>query len=105
MDAFVGELWLLMVIYASVAVVAAQLLWLNSAPVLPVQTVAATHLLNPAFSILFAYWLVDEIPSGLEWAVMGVVALGMLVTRLPAARYGREPSQPSVLGLGLAGTH
>jgi len=105
MDAFTGELWGLMVVYAGVAVVGAQLLWLNATRALPVRTVAGSQLLNPVFSILFAYLLLGEIPSPLQWLVMVIIAAGMLVPRLPVWEQTMRESGPSMVGAGLVGTH
>lgn len=80
--AFVGELWLVMVAYAALAVVAAQLLWLRATAVLPVKTIANSQLLNPAMSLLFAFLLLGEIPNAQQGAVMVIVVTGMLLPRL-----------------------
>ena len=105
MDAFAGELWILMVIYAGFAVVAAQLFWLKATRVLPVKTVANSQLLNPGFSILFAYLLLHEVPSALEWTVMGVILVGMLIPKLGVWERGRQEVRPVALGAGLVGMH
>lgn len=103
-DAFAGEVWVLMVIYAGVAVVAAQLSWLKATRVLPVETVANSQLLNPAISILFAYALLGETPTGLEWLTMGIVAAGTIVPLLFIhGRSSRE--RPMFLAGGMVGTH
>lgn len=105
-EAFAGDLWLLMVAYAAVAVVAAQLAWLHAAPVLPTQTVANSQLVNPGFSLLFAYLLLNEVPTLLEWTVMGVILVGMLVPRLVDWIHVRqETGHRWVFGAGLVGTH
>jgi drug/metabolite transporter (DMT)-like permease len=105
-DAFAGDLWLLMMAYAAVAVVAAQLAWLNAAPVLPAQTVANSQLLNPGFSLLFAYLLLHEVPTALEGTVMGVILVGMLIPRAVDWIHARQDATPRwVFGAGLVGTH
>ena len=77
--AFAGDLWILMLFYSGVAIVAAQLLWLRAVRVLPVQTIANTQLLNPLFSLMFAFLLLGETPSAGQGLAIGVVALGMAV--------------------------
>ena len=105
-DAFQGELWALMLVYASVAVVAAQLFWLNSAPVLSTQVVANSQLLNPGVSILFAYLLLSEVPTLSQWFVMGVVLVGMLIPKIIDWEYARHETRPRwTFGAGLVGTH
>ena len=105
-EAFAGDLWVLMVAYAAVAVVAAQLAWLHSPPVLPAQTVANSQLLNPGFSLLFAYLLLDEVPTTVQWTVIVVVLIGMLIPRIAAWQPAHHPTAPRwVFGAGLVGTH
>jgi drug/metabolite transporter (DMT)-like permease len=103
-DAFVGELWILMIVYAGVAVVAAQLFWLRATPVLPAQTIANGQLLNPAFSLLFAYLLLSEVPTLAQWSVMGVILVGMLIPKLVDWEQSHRKPGPA-FGAGLAGTH
>ncbi len=105
MDAFVGELWILMVVYAGFAVVGAQLSWLKATRVLSVKTVAGSQLLNPAFSIFFAYLLLHEVPTALESMIMVVVAIGMLVPKLHLWDRDTSAASASMLGTGLVGTH
>ena len=91
--AFVGELWLVMIVYAGLAVVAAQLLWLRATMSLPVKTVANSQLLNPSMSLLFAFLLLGEVPNGQQWSVMAIVVTGMLLPRLAAVglRFAPRP--------------
>lgn len=93
-EAFTGELWALMVIYATLAVVAAQMLWIGGARALPPQTAAGFQLLNPAFTLLFAFLLLSEVPSATELLAMGVILVGMLIPRIP----GRWRTRPGVAG-------
>ena len=80
-DAFTGELWVLMVVYAGVAVVAAQVLWMTGVRSLSVQSVANLNLLNPAFTIVFAWLLLSEVPGATDWLVISIIVLGMLIPR------------------------
>ena len=105
-EAFAGELWVLMIVYAGVAVVAAQLFWLHATPALPTQTIANSQLLNPGFSLLFAFLLLNEIPTPVEWSVMGVILIGMLVPIVAdweRAHHSRRARW--VFGAGPVGTH
>lgn len=110
-EAFTGELWILMVVYSALAVVTAQVFWINGARSLSPQSVANFQLVNPAFTIMFAFLLLSEVPNGMEVLVMGVILAGMLIPRLAArwaARTGataRRAPSPMTLSpeMGLAG--
>jgi drug/metabolite transporter (DMT)-like permease len=102
-EAFSGELWILMIVYAGLAVVLAQLSWLKATSVLPVQTVANAQLVNPAFSIAFAYLLLGETPTLAEWVVVAVIVAGTLLPKLDTWEYRRRDAM--VFGPGFAGTH
>ena len=78
-EAFAGDLWILMLVYAGVAIVAAQLFWLRAVKVLPVQAIVNTQLLNPLFSLLFAFLLLGEFPTLTQALVIVIVIAGMLV--------------------------
>jgi drug/metabolite transporter (DMT)-like permease len=87
MDVVMGDLWILMVVYSVFAIVVAQILWLRATPSVPVRAVANTQMLNPVFSIFFAFVLLGEVPMSMQWIVMVVIAAGMLLPRLwPGAK-------------------
>ncbi len=87
MDAFTGDLWILMVIYSVFAIVAAQILWLRAIKTVSTKVVANSQMLNPVFSIFFAFVLLGEVPMSMQWVIMVVIAVGMLLPRLwPGAR-------------------
>ncbi len=105
-DAFDGELWVLMVLYAGLAVVAAQLFWLHATPLLPAQTIANSQLLNPGFSLLFAYILLSEVPTLVEWSVMSVILVGMWIPKVIDWEHAHYNVRSRwVFGTGLVGTH
>jgi drug/metabolite transporter (DMT)-like permease len=85
-DAFTGDLWILMVIYAAFAVVAAQWLWLKATAVLSVGIVANMQLVNPAFSLAFALILLHERPRAIDGLVVALLLIGVMIPRL-ARRY------------------
>ncbi len=99
---FSRELWLVMVVYAGLAVVAAQVFWMTATRVLPVQTVANFQLLNPVFSIAFAFILLGEVPSLLQWLVIAIIVAGTLIPRLGSARAQRQMMSGSI-DMSLAG--
>ena len=104
-DAFSGELWVLMIVYAGIAVVAAQVLWLKGTRSLPAQAIANFQLLSPALTITFAWLVLSETPSVTEWSVMGVIVVGMLIPRVvPGKARGRALPRMTVSPeMGLAG--
>lgn len=81
-EAFSGDLWLLMVLYASISIVVAQAAWLRAIRVLPVRAVANSQLLNPIFSLLFAFLLLGEVPTGSQSFVIVLVLVGMVIPRI-----------------------
>ena len=102
-EAFSGELWILMIVYALFAVVLAQLSWLKATRVLPIDTVANAQLVNPAFSIAFAYLLLNETPSSAEWLVLAIIVVATSIPKLDV--WGSRGRDVMTLGPGLAGTH
>lgn len=103
MDAFTGELWILMAVYAAFAIVAAQLLWLNAVKVLPVKSVANVQLLNPAFSIAFAFIILGEVPMPMHWLVIGIIVAGMLLPRAWHRHKHLRGAFPLNIDMGLVG--
>ena len=103
MDAFMGDLWILMLIYAAIAIVAAQTLWLGAIKTIPAKTVADVSLVNPVFSIAFAFVLLGEIPDSMQWLVISMIAAGVLLPRLwPDGQSGDRRSPLGIL-TGLVG--
>jgi drug/metabolite transporter (DMT)-like permease len=100
-DAFAGDLWVLMFVYAGVTIVAAQLFWLKATRVLPVKFVANIQLLNPAISIAFAFALLNEVPSASEWTVMAIVLVGMLLPKLIDRDHAAGRTRPMMIDTGL----
>jgi drug/metabolite transporter (DMT)-like permease len=104
-EAFTGELWSLMVVYAGLVVVAAQLFWLKATRVLPVRTIANAQLLNPAFSIFFAFVLLGEAPTRVEWVAVAVIVVGTMIPRSGYWKRERHRGRSVGLGISLVGTH
>lgn len=67
MDVFRGELWILMVLYASLAITLPQILWFFSFNKLPISVIGNISLINPIFQFTFAYLLLREIPNALQF--------------------------------------
>ncbi|MEM7305454.1 MAG: DMT family transporter [Planctomycetota bacterium] len=91
-DAFGPELWLMMTVYAAVVTVGGQLAWYRSIDTLPARDVANGSMLSPVLGILFAYLLLHEVPSSVQWAGAAIVFAGMVLTRLG----GSQPPKPSL---------
>lgn len=79
MGTFMGDLWIIMVVYALFAIVVAQVLWLRAVKTVASRAVAQVQLLNPVFSISFAFVLLGEVPMSTQWIVLGIIGLGMAV--------------------------
>ncbi len=80
-DAFTGDLWIAMTVYALVIVVIGQLAWYKALAGLPSSTVARWSMLFPFFAIFFAFALLGEIPKTVHWIAGGTILVGMLVSR------------------------
>lgn len=81
-DAFTGELWILMVIYAGIAVVISDILWLKATKRATPQMIANSILLDPFFTISMAFLFLGEIPTRLETVVFGIIILGLAITKI-----------------------
>lgn len=81
-DAFTGELWILMLIYAGVAIVISDILWLKATKHATAQMVANSILLSPFSTISMAFLFLGELPTTLEVFVFGVIVLGLAITKI-----------------------
>ncbi len=81
-DAFKGELWIVMLLYAGVGVMMSQLLWLKG--VKRVKTVIAANvtLISPIFAFFFAYLLLGDIPTITQIIALAVILCGLVIARL-----------------------
>lgn len=80
-DAFAGDLWIAMTVYALVIVVIGQIAWYKALAGLRSTTVAQWSMLFPFFAIFFAFVLLGEIPKTPQWIAGGIILVGMLVCR------------------------
>lgn len=103
MDAFMGDLWILMVVYSVFTIVAAQVLWLRAVQSVSAKVVANTQMLNPVFSIAFAFVLLGEVPMSMQWIVMTVIAVGMALPRFWPGSRSIERPQPLDIDTSLVG--
>lgn len=81
-QAFEGQLWILMIVYAGFAVVLAQIFWLTAIKTTPPIYVANVRLFDPVFSLAFAYLLLNEKLDITEWIVLGAILIGVLIPKI-----------------------
>jgi len=80
--AFGPRLWVVMTFYGAVVVAIGQSAWYRSLARLPASTVASFSMTAPLLGILFAWLLLGEVPSAIQWGGAAVIFAGMVVTRL-----------------------
>ncbi len=101
-EAFYGDLWIAMLIYAGITIVIGQLMWFRGAkdsnPIWP----ANFALITPFFTILFAYLLLHEVPDLSEWIAIVIIAIGIGITKVIGSLQ-RSKLQPMGIDCGLIG--
>lgn len=87
-DAFGAELWIVMLVYAGLIVVLANLIFYRELPRSSPPYLAKLALASPAFSILFAFVLLGEVPDMTQIAAGLVILVGLAVAtlKLPTSR-------------------
>ena len=81
-NAFYGPLWLIMVVYALVVIVLAQLAWFRSLKLLPPTTIARWTVMTPALAMAYAYFINGEAPAVQQLTALGFITVGILVSNL-----------------------
>ncbi len=81
-DAFYGPLWGIMLVYALVVIVAAQLAYYSAISSLDPASVARWAAVSPMLAMAYAYFLNGERPSTAQLAGFGFVLAGILVSNL-----------------------
>lgn len=81
-DAFAGELWILMAVYALIVIVFAQYLWYASLNQLDSRTVGRLTVLSPVFGVSYAFLLNGERPSSIQVSAFVVIMIGVVITTL-----------------------
>jgi drug/metabolite transporter (DMT)-like permease len=94
-DAFAAELWVIMLVYAAAVVVLGQITWFRALKKIPQSTVAVFITLIPVVGILFAYLLLEEVPSGKQWIGSIIILAGVGISQI-AGRPRQSDRQPSV---------
>jgi drug/metabolite transporter (DMT)-like permease len=81
-EAFYGPLWGIMLVYALVVIVAAQLLWYRGIAKLTPASVARWTVMTPALAVAFAYFINGERPSWVQLTALAVITVGIVVSSL-----------------------
>jgi len=81
-DAFAGQLWLVMAIYALIIIVLAQLLWYAALGRLDSRVVGKWTSLSPIFGVIYAFVLNGERPAIIQVMAFAVIMLGIWITTL-----------------------
>ncbi len=79
-EAFGPGLWFVMSLYALVSVVLALFAWYKALDTVPDVTVAKGLMLQPVLGIAFAFLILGEVPSMMQWITGGIIFVGMLVS-------------------------
>lgn len=82
MDAFSGQLWIIMSVYSLVVIVTAQFLWYASINNLDAKTIGRLTVLSPIFGVTYAFILNGERPTGIQVTTLVIVILGVLIASL-----------------------
>ena len=80
--AFYGPLWGIMVVYALVVIVSAQLLWYRSIAKLTPASVARWTVLTPALALAFAFFVNGERPSRMQLTALAFITAGIAISSL-----------------------
>ncbi|MEM9544027.1 MAG: DMT family transporter [Cyanobacteria bacterium P01_E01_bin.42] len=81
-EAFSGQLWIVMSIYALILIVSAQFLWYASIKQLDSRVIGRLTVLSPIFGVTYAFLLNGERPSGLQIATLIIIIAGVLIASL-----------------------
>lgn len=81
-DAFAGELWVAMAVYATTVVVLGQVTWFQALAALPSGTVSAWYATTPVVGIAIAHALLNERPDLSQWVGMAIIVGGVLLSQL-----------------------
>jgi drug/metabolite transporter (DMT)-like permease len=80
-DAFQPELWVLIGIYALVIIVLGQYLWYKGIKSASSETISGLTMVSPFLTLFFAFILLSEIPDFYECCAIGLILVGMIITR------------------------
>jgi drug/metabolite transporter (DMT)-like permease len=81
-EAFQPSLWGLMLIYAIVVIVIGQFAWYKGIKVASPETVSGLTMISPFLTLLFAFVLLQEIPSFYESIAIGLILVGAVISKI-----------------------
>jgi len=79
-DAFAGQLWIVMSVYALFVIVLAQFFWYAALEKLDTKTVGKWTVLSPVFGVIYALILNGERPSMVQISAFVVIMTGILIS-------------------------
>ena len=79
-DAFHPRLWVVMTIYAIVAIIFAQVTWFYALKRAKATTIGSWSFLSPALTIFFGFALLHEKPSGIQLIALTLMMIGILTS-------------------------
>ncbi len=94
-DAFAGQLWIVMSVYALIVIVIAQLLWYAAIENLDSRTIGRLTVISPIFGVTYAFLLNGERPTGIQMATLVVILLGVLIASLGGQK--KPESKPEMM--------
>ncbi|MEL7499172.1 MAG: DMT family transporter [Planctomycetota bacterium] len=80
-DAFSPGLWPLMLVYAGLVVVLAQLTWFRAVASLSSETLATWSTVVPVLAMFFAWLLVGELPDTTQWIGVVIIVGGLAIAK------------------------
>ena len=92
-DAFSGQLWIIMSIYALIVIVAAQFLWYASLNQLDSQTIGKLTVLSPIFGVTYAFLINGEHPSPIQISTLALVIAGVSIASLGRTKPVKESTK------------
>jgi len=98
-DAFSGQLWLVMAIYAVIIIVLAQILWYSALGRLDSKVVGKWTSLSPIFGVIYAFVLNGERPANVQFIAFAIIMTGIWITTLKQ----RSPSKDDMNDMAVGG--
>jgi len=81
-DAFYGPLWIIMIVYALIIIVASQFAWFRAIEALPPASIAKWTVFTPILAVSYAYFLNGERPSVVQISALAFITLGLVVSNI-----------------------
>ncbi|MFK8057973.1 MAG: DMT family transporter [Saprospiraceae bacterium] len=85
-DAFQVELWGLIFVYALIVIVLGQYMWYKGIKTAPPEVVSSLTMLTPFLTLFFAFILLAETPDFYESCAIGLILLGMVITKIKSSK-------------------